>query len=233
MAIIWGAVYLFLKFFINPPLPFSLMLMYMTLTSVGILVYVSIYEEILREFMDPIREFFIGDRLEGGVWKTARTVVLILIPLYMGYLTYQKVSPKLEPPVGGRTIHPAPPVEVTGFSNPLRQDASRFEEYVEDGARIYFENCVFCHGDRFEGKGIFAHGFSPPPANFADATTIAMLQESFVFWRISTGGPGLPDESTPWDSAMPRWADMLNEEDRWKVTMYLYDATGQTPRTWE
>jgi mono/diheme cytochrome c family protein len=233
VVLIWLAVYLFLKFAIKPPLPFSLIFMYMTMVLIGLLVYVSIFEDVLREFFVPIKEFFVGDRLRSGAAKAARVVVLILIPLYVGYLTYQKVSPRFEPPLSQRVIHPAPPVEVTGYSNPLRRDPDKYKEYVKEGARIYFQNCVFCHGDRFLGKGIFAHGFNPPPADFADPTTIAMLQESYVFWRISTGGPGLPDESTPWDSAMPRWQDMLGEQDRWKVAMFLYDATGYTPRTWE
>ena len=207
--------------------------MYMTLSVLGLLVYVSVYEDVLREFTGPIKEFLVGDRLRGGLWKGARLVVLIFIPLYVGYLTLQKVSPRFEPPLGQRVIHPAPPVEVTGFSNPLRQDPGKYEEYVKEGARIYFENCVFCHGDRMAGGGLYANGVNPPPANFADPTTIGMLQESYVFWRVSTGGPGLPDESTPWDSVMPKWDDMLNEEDRWKVVMFLYDQTGWTPRTWE
>ena len=233
MALIWFGVYLFLKLGIKPPLPFSLILMYMTMTLIGIIVYVSVFEDVFREFFDPITEFLIGDRLQGGRWKFVRLVVLVLIPLYVGYLTYQKVSPDFDPPVVQPVIHPAPPIEVTGLSNPLRQEPDRYKEFVQDGARVYFENCVFCHGDRLDGEGLFAHGFTRPPANFADPTTIAMLQESFVFWRISAGGPGLPNESAPWDSAMPKWEDMLSEEDRWKVVMYLYDATGWTPRTWE
>jgi hypothetical protein len=28
------------------------------------------------------------------------------------------------------------------------------------------------------------------------------LTESFVFWRIAKGGPGLPKEGAPWNSAM-------------------------------
>lgn len=233
MALVWVGVYLFLKLAIKPPLPFSLILMYMTMTLIGILVYVSVFEDVFREFFDPIKEFLVGDHLQGGPWKLARMVVLVLIPLYIGYLTYQKVSPSFDPPVVQPVIHPAPPVEVTGLSNPLRQEPDRYEEFVQDGARVYFENCVFCHGDRFDGEGLFAHGFTRPPANFADPTTIAMLQESFVFWRVSSGGPGLPNESAPWDSAMPKWEDMLSEVDRWKVVMYLYHATGWTPRTWE
>ena len=60
-----------------------------------------------------------------------------------------------------------------------------------------------------------------------------MLQEAFLFWRIAKGGPGLPKESTPWNSVMPAWEDRLSEEDVWKVIMYLYDATGYQPRRWE
>src|SRR5262249_10549271 len=81
--------------------------------------------------------------------------------------------------------------------------------------------------------GHFAYGFNPPPANFQDPGTIAMLQEAFLFWRIAKGGPGLPKESTPWNSVMPAWEDRLSEEQIWQVIMYLYDATGQHPRRWE
>ena len=101
------------------------------------------------------------------------------------------------------------------------------------GGEIYIRNCVYCHGDNLDGKGHFAPGFNPPPANFQDPGTIAMLQEAFLFWRIAKGGPGLPKESTPWNSVMPPWEDRLTEEQIWQVIMYLYDATGQQPRRWE
>src|SRR2546428_280454 len=101
------------------------------------------------------------------------------------------------------------------------------------GAEIYIRNCMYCHGDNLDGKGHFAHGFNPPPANFQDPGTIAMLQEAYLFWRIAKGGPGLPKESTPWNSVMPAWEDRLTEAQIWQVIMYLYDATGQQPRRWE
>ena len=101
------------------------------------------------------------------------------------------------------------------------------------GGEIYIRNCMYCHGDNLDGKGHFAHGFNPPPANFQDPGTIAMLQEAYLFWRIAKGGPGLPKEATPWNSVMPAWEDRLTEEQIWQVIMYLYDATGQQPRRWE
>jgi DMSO reductase family type II enzyme heme b subunit len=104
---------------------------------------------------------------------------------------------------------------------------------VAEGAVIYIKNCVYCHGDNLDGNGHFARALNPPPANFTDPGTIAMLQEAFLFWRIAKGGPGLPKESTPWNSAMPAWEDRLSEDEIWKVILYLYDATGYQPRRWE
>ena len=233
VTILGIAVYLFLKLFINPPLPFSLILMYMSLTLIGLLIYVSVYEDVLREFVEPLAEFLKGDQIKGAPWRMARWSMLILIPLLLGFLVYQRVSPRYEPPLALRVIHPAPPPEVMGLTNPLKQSQDRLQEQLELGARVYFQNCFYCHGDRFDGEGHFAHGFNPPPANFRDAGTIAQLQESYVFWRVSTGGPGLPAESTPWNSAMPKWDTMLNEEERWAVVLYLYHQTGWKPRTWE
>ncbi|MGH7206583.1 MAG: c-type cytochrome [Nitrospiraceae bacterium] len=218
---------------IRPPLPFSLIAMYMTLTFCGILVYVSIYPETWQEFLGPIAEFFRGNSHRAGAWQGIRWVVLGLIPFLIGAGVYRQVTPSFTPPAEQRVVHPAPPFEVMGLTNPLQQRPDRLQEHLELGARVYFQNCVFCHGDRFDGEGHFAHGFNPPPANFVDAGTIAQLQESYVFWRVSTGGPGLPTESTPWNSAMPKWDAMLDDEERWAVVLYLYHQTGWKPRTWE
>jgi DMSO reductase family type II enzyme heme b subunit len=63
--------------------------------------------------------------------------------------------------------------------------------------------------------------------------TIAQLQESFLFWRITSGAPGLPREGAPWASAMPVWHEMLEAEEVWKIIDFLYDYTGFEPRSWE
>lgn len=232
MAGIWVAVYLGLAYGIQPLLPSSLLWMFMALVTIGILLYVTIYTETMEEFFQPIVTFFAGS---GGrpLVRYGRWAVLALLPLLVGFQTYRRALPSLAPPAAQRVIHPAPPIEFAGLSNPLREDQERFDEYVAEGARVYYQNCFYCHGDRLDGKGHFAHAFNLPPANFQDPGTIAQLQESFVFWRVSTGGPGLPAESTPWDSAMPRWETMLTEEERWKTILFLYDYTGWTPRTWE
>jgi mono/diheme cytochrome c family protein len=159
----------------------------------------------------------------------------------VGCLTYGQVKASVAAPPNLRSIHPAPPVEITfrgktmtltGLENPLRTQGD-MAQHLAVGRRVYYQNCVPCHGDHLDGQGHYAAGFNPIPLNFQDNGTIAQLTESFVFWRIAKGGPGLPREGTPWNSAMPSWEDFLTEEEIWSVVLFLYDQTGWTPRTWE
>ena len=133
-----------------------------------------------------------------------------------------------------QSILTAQTINLSTANNPFREledsDPAAFAEHVDNGRRVYFENCFYCHGDNMEGAGMFAHGYDPLPANFNDATTIAMLQESYLFWRIAKGAPGLPNESTPWSSAMPAWEHFLTEEEIWDVILFLYEFTGFEPR---
>lgn len=233
VAMVWMGVYLFIKFAINPPLPSSMIFMYMSLVTVAILVFVTVFEDDKEAFFGPLRDFIRGDDNEDQGRKVGRAAVFVLIPMFLGFQTFQRVTPSFEPPFEQRVVHPAPPTEFVGLYNPFREDEGHFRENVKQGGEIFFKNCFVCHGDKLDGNGLFAHGFNLRPANFVDATTIPMLQEAFVFWRISKGGIGLPEESTPWSSAMPRWEAMLSEEERWKVILFLYDYTGHKPRTWD
>jgi hypothetical protein len=166
---------------------------------------------------------------QDGTTKIARLLVLVLFPLLVGWQTYNSTAQSDAPPAENRTIHPAPPGEFVGLSNPV----ANTPENVMTGKGLYAAFCSPCHGGNFDGKGPAARGFNPPPANFSDPTTIAMLQESYLFWRIKKGGVGLPIEGMPWKSAMPRWEVELPDEWIWKIIMGEYDGAHQKPRTWE
>ena len=213
---------------IKPPLPFSLIFMFMTISILGVLIWVTIYEETMDEFFNPIVNFLAGEGL-AGLKKNLRIAILIIFPLWVGFFTYSKIAPKNQPPLEARVIHPSPPIEYTGIEITVEDS----EETVSEGATIYYDKCIFCHGDQLDGNGAEALAMNPPPANFRDAGTIAQLQESYLFWRILKGGEGLPVESTPWKSAMPPWEGRLTEEEIWKVIKYLYKETGHSPRTWK
>jgi mono/diheme cytochrome c family protein len=212
--------------------------MFMGIVVAALLIYASADAEKAGKVKRPIVRFIVDKR-----YSTLLMAVVILLPTAMALKAYTNASREVQPPTFGRTIHPAPPetitfkgkqIDLVDGVNPYRElensDPANFEEHVANGRRVYYEQCVFCHGDNMDGDGIFAHGLDPIPASFADATTIVMLQETYLFWRIAKGGPGLPEESAPWASAMPAWEQFLTEEEIWDVILFLYDYTGQRPR---
>jgi mono/diheme cytochrome c family protein len=104
------------------------------------------------------------------------------------------------------------------------------EKNLFEGRALYSMNCRACHGDSVSGDGPMADGFKLRPINFTDNGTIETIVEGYTFWRVTNGGPGLPTEATPWDSAMPEWKLSLTEEQRWKIIMAEYDLAEKTPR---
>jgi mono/diheme cytochrome c family protein len=237
-VIIILVAYLLLKFGVHPLIPGSVMRMFMAIVVVVTLLLMTCTDEGLEEIFGPIKKV-LGDPNQ----KVLRSVVFVVLPLFVGYLTYSNVKPSFDAPVGLRVQHPAPPGAARMFNksynlqtakNPYRvEDAAELKENISEGGDIYYKHCFYCHGDKMAGAGHYAAGFNPIPINFTDVGTIAQLQEAYVFWRIATGGPGLPSESTPWLSAMPIWEHFLSEEEIWKVVLFIYDYTGYVPRSWE
>lgn len=108
--------------------------------------------------------------------------------------------------------------------------AALLEKTLFEGRALYAMNCRACHGDSTAGDGPMADGFKLRPINFTDNGTIETIVEGYTFWRVANGGPGLPVEATPWDSAMPEWKLSLTEEERWKIILAEYDLAQKTPR---
>jgi mono/diheme cytochrome c family protein len=216
--------------------PNSVVLQYMATVLVGVLIYVSDSEERWDRFKQPLHAVLV----EPGL-RPVRAGLFVVLPVLVGFLTWGQVRATVSAPPNLRSIHPAPPSEITfrgqrmvlaGLDNPLRKEGD-LAEHIAVGKELYFQNCMPCHGDYLDGQGHFASGLNPLPLNFQDVGTIAQLTESFVFWRVAKGGPGLPREATPWNSAMPAWEDFMTEEEIWAVVLFLYEQTGHRPRTWE
>ncbi len=231
----WLGVWAGLRYGVQPPIPGSVMGLYMSIATVSILVYLVADQDRFQAFLDPIVALLREKRL-----AVPRALVLVALPLLLGWFTYTGVRPQFDPPFEARTIHPEPPAtfklrgndfDVLGATRPPGMEVN--EENLAAGRRIYYRNCMYCHGDYLDGKGHFADSLNPLPANFRDSGTISQLEEGYVYWRIATGGPGLPQGATPWNSSMPVWQDFLSEDEIWQVIAYVYDASGSTPRTWE
>lgn len=235
--LLWLAILAGLKLLIVPPMPASVLTIYMVLVTMGILVFVAANEARFRAFLGPPKSVF-----EGRAPRAVQALVLAGIPLLVGWGAWLWTAPSWDAPFEARIVHPQPPsamqvrgkkLDLAALQNPLRANAADLEKHTAEGKTIYYQNCFYCHGDALAGDGHFANAFTPIPANFRDVGTISMLQESFVFWRVASGGPGLPKGATPWLSAMPVWQNFLSEEEIWKAILYIYAGSGSTPRTWD
>jgi len=237
----WFSIYLFLHFGFTVPVPQSVISLYLGITTLATLAYVTSDRERLRNFTAPLVRLCIAPGQRPVLYGVA-----VLLPALAAFGTWRSLNVPLEAPAFGRTIHPAPPDSITvhdkpfnliTLENPYRKleksDPAAFARHLANGKRVFYQNCVYCHGDAMRGDGMYAHGLNPIPTNFAEGGTIALLQESFLFWRVSKGGPGLPEEGGPWDTAMPAWENFLTEEEMWDVVSFLYDYTGQRPRARE
>jgi len=237
----WIGSYVLLRFGFTAPIPSSVISLYMGIISIAILAYVSSSEERREEVAGPLVRFMTDKR-----YTALLAAAVLAIPALAAANVYVRMNAPLEPPFFPRTVHPASPPSVTvhekridldGGDNPFLplegSDPSEYRRRVENGRKVYYQNCVFCHGDTMAGNGMFAHALDPIPTNFTDQGAIAMLRDTFLFWRIAKGGPGLPDEGGPWDTAMPAWEKFLTEEEMWEAILFLYDFTGQRPRAKE
>ena len=273
--------------------PKTLLVTYMILAMISFYLYITFSEDILNEFLTPIKKLL---RAEYG--KTIRFIVLLIIPFSVGLMVYSLNVPKTELPVSLRMQHPSSnfPKKLENLKNPytsptetqvnnfitqaktnevpfipqIQNDISAWKEenpdkpileiipsktmkkflnqlkpgiinkstakaaliekYLFEGRVLYAMNCIPCHGHSVAGNGMMAPGFTLKPSNFAISGTIETLIEGYTFWRIRTGGAGLPVEATPWNSAMPEWKLNLTDEEVWKIMMALYNLAQKTPR---
>lgn len=100
------------------------------------------------------------------------------------------------------------PADVAARVNPRAHDPAAAAE----GGAIFQSNCVSCHGEHADGRGVAAAGLEPPPANFRGSDVLARHSDPYLFYRITEGKPG---------TAMPSFRAALAEDERWAVIAYL------------
>jgi mono/diheme cytochrome c family protein len=110
----------------------------------------------------------------------------------------------------------------TGFSS----------DTIVSGAALYAQNCVACHGAEGMGDGPLAKSLPVPPANLT-AEHLWMHSDGELFWWL-TDGIRTPEGAR----AMPGFADVLDEDQRWAVIDYIrahnaghaFQETGHWPQ---
>ena len=225
-VLIFVLAFVVLRFGIRPPAPWSVLTLYMFIIGVSLLVFVSSDRDSWAGFVRPIWLTLTEPR-----YRLLRSVIVVLIPLLLGYYAYTQAAAKPQAPPELRAVHPAPPgsiqfrgkeINIAGLENPLRKDASALKKHVAAGGETYIRNCVYCHGDNLDGRGHFAYGFNPPPANMAwPAGAQWSRPPSLLIFGVR---PNSPQITTAMSWSSPRsyrsvrkaWMILSNTGRRWR-----------------
>ncbi len=97
------------------------------------------------------------------------------------------------------------PAAADTIKNPLKGNVKS----VEDGKKLYAQNCVVCHGDKGKGDGIAAAGLNPKPADHT-SEKIQKQTDGAIFWKMTTGR-----------SPMASYATTFNPAQRWALVNYI------------
>lgn len=108
----------------------------------------------------------------------------------------------MQPPVEG-TVHREAYL-LDSAANPL----PKTKTVLEEGAHLYQNFCVMCHGQTGKGDGAVAAKFLPPPDYQSERVMI--LSSGEIFEAITKG-----------KGAMPAHAGQIDPLDRWKIVHYL------------
>ncbi len=95
---------------IYPPLPFSILAIYITGIALGIFGWVSSNEKFWKDFKKPILATLDGVNRPARI---ARGILVIAIPVAVGLLIFQSMLFVVNEPVELRVYHPAPPATIT------------------------------------------------------------------------------------------------------------------------
>jgi mono/diheme cytochrome c family protein len=86
---------------------------------------------------------------------------------------------------------------------------------VRAGAKIYANDCVYCHGAPGEDETGMAKGINPPAPDILGAHRQNVLSESF--WVVKNGVRM---------TAMPAWGKSHKDEEIWQVAAFLHAKKG-------
>jgi high-affinity iron transporter len=94
-------------------------------------------------------------------------------------------------------------------------------ELLNQGKKLYEQNCSICHGPKGDGKGQLGAALKPAPSDFAEPlkkwpNTKGDLRK--IFEVISKGIP---------NSAMVKW-DQISEQERWALVYYVVNFSTST-----
>lgn len=103
------------------------------------------------------------------------------------------------------------PVWADTIKNPLTISP----ESISQGEELYNLYCFACHGDTGYGDGPAGGAMGVRPANFHDPK-ISQQKDGVLFWKLTNG-----------KGNMPPFKEVLKDEQRWQLIVYLKELGKQ------
>lgn len=84
-------------------------------------------------------------------------------------------------------------------------------ESLQQGGKLFLENCSVCHGEKGDGKGPAAAAMKPQPADFLNKKHSTIYGPGEKFWIIGHGSG---------KTGMPAFSQLI-PVDRWHLVNYI------------
>jgi len=107
------------------------------------------------------------------------------------------------------------------MKNPFEAD----EKNMAEGKRLYTNFCMHCHGETGQGDGsLIATGKFPPPPSYSTGVSsrggnMRDLTDGKIYHTITYGV-----------NLMGPHANIVNPDERWKITMYVHELAKKGPQ---
>jgi mono/diheme cytochrome c family protein len=104
----------------------------------------------------------------------------------------------------------------------INAPAQLTDEQAREGARVYNETCVYCHGAPGKDPVDIGKGLNPEPPFLPD--TIADWKTGEVFWIIKNGIKM---------TGMPSFGPSHKDDEIWKLVAFVQRMPKMTPEQYE
>lgn len=142
--------------------------------------------------------------------------LLIAFLLFMAMSTSAAAHGKAHQPKGEMSDHMQSMLELKEdipeeFGIMERTPILPSEESLQQGEKLFLQNCSVCHGERGDGKGSAAAAMETAPANFLEKKHSAIYGPGEKYWIIGKGSG---------KTGMPAFS-LLTPIQRWHLVNYI------------
>src|SRR5262249_3072205 len=111
---------------------------------------------------------------------------------------------------------------VVSHASAITTPARLTDQQARDGARIYKETCVYCHGAPGKDPGDIGKGLNPEPPYLPD--TVARWSSAQLFWIIKNGIRM---------TGMGSYGTVHNDDEIWSLVAFVQRLPNMTPEQYK